>query len=146
MEGWVDKKVRASDGRPMVALAGHGKLGEGEAGENPAVLVNPGRIRNIRIADARVQRLEKSGDLDRLIEEGKIVAYPATPESIIKGQGLVYKGELTPGSAVHQFEHPGHPGITAPLNEGRNGITSDAVASKMTDTLREFATTAHPLK
>src|SRR5260370_30805332 len=113
MEGWVDKKVRASDGRPMVALAGHGQLVEGEEGENPAVLVNPGRIRNIRIADARVQRLEKSGDLDRLIEEGKIVAYPATPESIIKGQGLGFKGEPTPRSGVHSFEHPAHPRVTA---------------------------------
>jgi hypothetical protein len=129
----------------MVALAGHGQLVEGENGEDPAVLVNPDRIRNIRIANDRIARLKKSGDLDRLIEEGKIVAYPATPESIIKGQGLIYKGELTPGSGVHQFEHPAHPGITAALNGGR-GITSDAVVSKMMDKLHEFGRTADPLK
>ncbi len=73
----VDKNVRASDGRPMVALAGHGELVEGENGQNPAVLVNPDRIRNLRIADAAITQLKKTGDLTRMLEEGKIVAYGA---------------------------------------------------------------------
>src|SRR5260370_11466768 len=64
MERLVDKNVHATDGRPLVALAGHGQLVEGENGENPAVLVNPDRIRNLRIADATVAQLNKSGDLD----------------------------------------------------------------------------------
>lgn len=67
-----DKGVRASDGRPLVALAGTGRIIESQDGESPAVLVNPNGIRSIRIADKVIQGLKKSGDLDRLVENGTI--------------------------------------------------------------------------
>ena len=70
-----DKGLRASDGRPMTALAGSGSLIQGEDGENPAVLVHPDQVRNIRIADKVVKGLQDNGDLDRLLKEGRIVKY-----------------------------------------------------------------------
>lgn len=63
--------VRASDGRPMVALSGTGHMVEGENGENPAVLVNPKTIRSIKIADKVIQQM-KPEELDRLIKDDKI--------------------------------------------------------------------------
>ena len=64
--------LRASDGRPMVALAGSGHLVESSTGHNPAVLVNPNTMQGLRIANKVVEGLRKSGDLDRLIRDEKI--------------------------------------------------------------------------
>jgi hypothetical protein len=65
-----DKNLRASDGRPMVALSG---TGEPLTGDQAGSLANPFKIRNIRIADALVKQLQQSGDLQRLIDEGMLV-------------------------------------------------------------------------
>ncbi len=64
------------------------------------------------------------------------VAEPSTPQGIIESQGLVYKGELSPGSDVHQFEDPNSPGKTAAL-KGKD-ISPDAVREKMQSKLQEF--------
>jgi hypothetical protein len=105
---------------------------------------------------------EKAGAPERVAEEmnslEKVVAaegydgvkyaakYPATtPETIIKSQGLTYKGELTPNSGVHQFEHPAHPGVTAALNEAKTPFTAESVTNKMAEKLREF-NIAEPIK
>jgi hypothetical protein len=64
--------VRGSDGRPMVALSGNGRVVADESGK-PAVVVNPKTVRSIRIADKVVKGLEQRGDLERLIKEDKIV-------------------------------------------------------------------------
>lgn len=60
----------------------------------------------------------------------------ANPKDVIEKAGLKYKGELTPGSGVHQFEHPDHPGKTAALKESQ--ITPEAVRTKMDSKLKEF--------
>jgi hypothetical protein len=58
------------------------------------------------------------------------------PRAVIEKQGLVYKGELTPGSGVHMFEHPEHPGKTAALPAEQ--ITPEAVSDKIQNKLKEF--------
>lgn len=70
IERLADNGARASDGRPLVALSGdHSISGEGDP---TAVFVNPKGIRSTKIADNVVQGLKDSGDLDRMIQEGKI--------------------------------------------------------------------------
>lgn len=80
MDRLQDTGVAASDGRPMVALAGNAQT-DGETGN---VLVNPASMRNIKIADQVVDGLKQSGDLDRMLKEGKIVnlTQKITPENI----------------------------------------------------------------
>ncbi len=58
-----------------------------------------------------------------------------TPKDVIESQGLVHKGELVPGSGVHMFEHPDHPGKTAALQEP---LTPESVKAKMDSKLGEF--------
>lgn len=58
------------------------------------------------------------------------------PKTVIENQGLVYKGELTPGSGVHMFEHPDHPGKTAALPAEK--ITPENVNDKIQSKLKEF--------
>lgn len=66
-----------------------------------------------------------------------------SPKDIIEGQGLKYKGELVPGSGVHMFEHPDHPGKTAALQEP---LTHEAVQNKMHSKLGEFGVALKPMK
>ncbi len=54
--------ARASDGRPMVSLAGTGHIATDAEGNNSAALVNPFNMRNIRIADKVVAGFKSSGD------------------------------------------------------------------------------------
>jgi hypothetical protein len=75
LERLRNKNLRASDGRPMVALSGSGHVVQGIDGENPAVIVHPDRMHSIRISDEVVQGLRDSGDLDRLVKSGKIIKY-----------------------------------------------------------------------
>jgi hypothetical protein len=65
-----DSNLRASDGRPMVALSG---TGEPMTGDEAGSLANPFKIRNIRIADALVKQLQQSGDLQRFLDDGTVV-------------------------------------------------------------------------
>ncbi|MCU1301738.1 MAG: hypothetical protein JWQ87_2022 [Candidatus Sulfotelmatobacter sp.] len=74
MDQLRDLGLRASDGRPVVAMAGTGQRVQNEDGST-TVMVNPKSIRNIRIADKVTKGLQKSGDLDRMIEDGKIIKY-----------------------------------------------------------------------
>lgn len=66
--------LKASDGRPVVALSGHGTVLD-EDGSNPAIVINPDHAHSIRIADKVVQDLKAKGDLDRLVKRGDIVKY-----------------------------------------------------------------------
>lgn len=74
MDRLRDLGLRASDGRPVVAMAGTGQRVQNEDGST-TVMVNPKSIRNIRIADKVVKGLQKTGELDRQIEDGKIIKY-----------------------------------------------------------------------
>lgn len=65
-----------------------------------------------------------------------------SPKYVAESQGLVYKGELTPGSGVHMFEHPDHPGMTAALDEAE--MTPEATREKMAGKLREFGVEEKP--
>jgi len=65
-----DSGLRASDGRQMVTLSG---TGEPMTGDEAGTLANPFKIRNIRIPDALVQELQKSGDLQRFVGDGTII-------------------------------------------------------------------------
>lgn len=59
-----------------------------------------------------------------------------SPKDVVEKAGLVYKGELTKGSGVHQFEHPDHPGKTAALNKEQ--LTPENVKQKMNSKIKEF--------
>lgn len=59
-----------------------------------------------------------------------------SPKDVVEKAGLNYKGEVTPGSGVHMFEHPDHPGKTAALNEHQ--ITPENVKEKMDAKIKEF--------
>jgi len=66
-----------------------------------------------------------------------------TPETnpakdTVENMGLVYKGELTPGSGVHMIEHPNHPGMTAAV---KGDITPETVGANMDRKLKEFGIT-----
>jgi predicted GNAT family acetyltransferase len=60
----------------------------------------------------------------------------ASPKDVIEKAGLVYKGEVSKGTGVHQFEHPGHPGKTAALKE--SDITPEGVKNHMDSKLKDF--------
>lgn len=72
------------------------------------------------------------------LTEGPKPEAKTSPKSIIESQGLVYKGELSPGSGVHMMEHPDHPGKTAAMKEA--DLTPDKVREKMGAKLKEFGT------
>jgi hypothetical protein len=61
----------------------------------------------------------------------------ASPEQMIKDQGLIYKGELTPGSGAHMMEHPHYPGKTATMMF-KPDTTPEQVAAKMGSKLEEL--------
>lgn len=70
------------------------------------------------------------------IPKAETPSAPQTPKDIVEGQGLVYKGELMPGSGVHMLEDPAHPGKTAAIKEP---FTAADAATKMQSKLAEFA-------
>jgi hypothetical protein len=67
-----DKNFRASDGRPMIVPSGTGRLLTDQDGNSVATLVNPNQVRSIRIAQPIVDGLRSSGQLQRMVDEGKI--------------------------------------------------------------------------
>jgi len=96
-----DKFFRASDGRPMVTLAGTGHLVEGSNGENPAVFVNPNRIRSQKISENVISGLQKTGEFDKLISEGKIDTL--NPEEMKAGKPGIYGWS---GDGYINLDHP----------------------------------------
>lgn len=81
IERLADNGTKASDGRPLVALSGdHSISTDGD----PASFVNPNGVRSIKIADNVVQGIKDSGDLDRMIKEGKVtdITRKLTPENL----------------------------------------------------------------
>jgi hypothetical protein len=57
------------------------------------------------------------------------------PKSIVEGEGLVYKGELSPESDRHMVEHQNHPGKTATF-EGP--VTAEKARAEVNRKLNEF--------
>lgn len=72
IERLADKGFKASDGRPMVAPSTSGYIIESE-NKNPALMINPTSIRNIKIDDKVIDGLTQTGELKHLIENGSIV-------------------------------------------------------------------------
>jgi len=70
-----------------------------------------------------------------VLKVGGAAEEPTNPSDIVKKAGLVYKGELMPGSDVHMFEHPNHPGKTAALP---GPLDVESVKAKMNSKLNEF--------
>ena len=64
-------------------------------------------------------------------------------QKTIEDAGMVYKGELMPGSHVHMFEDPAHPGKTVAIKEAEN-ITPDTVKERMKNKLKEFGVKPNP--
>lgn len=60
-------------------------------------------------------------------------------EAAIKKAGMVYKGELSPGSGVHMVEHPNHPGKTGAVNEP---VTPEKVTDAVNAVLKRFGVKA----
>ena len=104
LERLQDKGTRASDGRPMVALSGTGKLVQGPDGENEAVIVQADKVRSIRIAEKVVDGLRRTGDLDKLVKEGRIVKYGE-----VKPSGSNSKGSEHYAWATHDYRSVEHP-------------------------------------
>lgn len=102
VERLADSGTRASDGRPMVTLAG-----EGHPADDNSVFVNPNGNRSIKIADNVVQGLKDSGDLDKLVKDGKIVNLTRTvhPENI---QAAIDRLENSMVGAQPKFDAEGN--------------------------------------
>jgi len=96
-----DKFFRASDGRPMVSLSGTGHLVEGSNGENPTVFVNPNRIRSAKIASGMIRGMEKTGTLDKYIQEGKIDIL--NPDEVRTGKKPIYGWNM---DGYQNLDHP----------------------------------------
>ena len=73
----------------------------------------------------------------------KAASVRPTPKQAIEDAGMVYKGELMPGSHVHMLEHPDYPGKTAAMKEAEN-ITPETVKEKMANKLKEFGIKHNP--
>lgn len=90
----------------------------------------------------KVETTVKGSQARRINFEPKVekpvqaVEKTANPKDIIEKEGLKYKGEVSPGSGVHMFEHPDHPGKTASLKESQ--VTPEGVRTKMDSKLKEF--------
>lgn len=67
-----DQNIRASDGRPVVVMSGLGHQIAGPNGDT-AAFINPNRVRNIKIADADVDRMRNSGALQRFLAKKDII-------------------------------------------------------------------------
>jgi hypothetical protein len=93
------------------------------------------------IREEKRSQLEKPREAEKPrseVEQPQSKSAPKqTPQQMVESAGLKYKGELIEGSGVHMFEHPGHPGKTAALNE--KDITPERVTEHMADTLHKFA-------
>lgn len=82
----------------------------------------------------------------------KQVASTPTPaaldaKSLASAAGLVYKGEVMPGSGVHMFEHPSQPGQTMAVQAGDIPDTGGVgfLKNRMATKLAEFAAKPSPI-
>jgi hypothetical protein len=72
--------AKASDGRPLVAMQGSSNVIGQESG-NPALLVNPNAVLGIAISNDVVKSLMDKGQLEDLINSGKIERLPFDRET-----------------------------------------------------------------
>ena len=70
IETIMDNGFKDSTGRPVAFLKGSGNVVSGPNGE--AVMVKPGMVRKINIADSDVAKMRESGDLERFLDDGTI--------------------------------------------------------------------------
>ena len=68
----LDRGFRGSDGRPVAVLSGQGRTVVGSDGENPATMITPDRVRDIRVAEPMIQELTRNGNLGRFLEDGTL--------------------------------------------------------------------------
>jgi hypothetical protein len=59
----------------------------------------------------------------------------ALAKNLVEGEGLIYKGEVSPGTGIHMIEHPDHPGITSTF---RGEMTPENVHANMERKVKEF--------
>lgn len=103
-----------------------------EKARNEDILRNPSATdEDRRVAQAR---LNEGVVLPKIPEQAK-----ASPSDLAKQAGLVYKGELMPGSGVHMFEDPAFPGKTMAAKEAALTDVA-ALKDKMSAKLDEFKT------
>jgi hypothetical protein len=60
---------------------------------------------------------------------------PADAKKLVEGEGLVYKGEVSPGTGIHMIEHPDHPGMTSTV---RGEVTPESIHANMKRKVEEF--------
>jgi hypothetical protein len=65
--------VKASDGRPLAALAGSGHTVTDKVTGKPIVLDNPDVMKNINISDDKIAQLKKNGLFDRFLANDTII-------------------------------------------------------------------------
>lgn len=112
MERLQDYNVRASDGRPITALSGTGQMIEQK---NPATgkydtatLVNPKNIRNPLINPTVADALEKSGQLDKFLQEGKVIKFDADDPAKNKYMWNVHDYQDVDHAAFHDWKFATH--------------------------------------
>ncbi|HSY33924.1 MAG TPA: hypothetical protein VLA42_18230 [Verrucomicrobiae bacterium] len=111
-----------------------------ELSRNQAILTNPRATpEDIQIASQRLQEMGQAGaEVTPTPVAPAAPAYaPATPADLVGKAGLVYKGELAPGTDVHQFEDAAYPGMTAAL-KATDMTSSAAIRDAMNTKLAAF--------
>ena len=58
-------------------------------------------------------------------------------KKLVEGEGLIYKGEVSPGTGIHMIEHPDLPGKTSTFRESQ-GMTPENVHKNMERKAKEF--------
>jgi len=64
---------QGSDGLPLVSFRGSGERVAGEDGLRDALFIDPKKTRNQKISGKQIAGLERRGELQKLIQEGKIL-------------------------------------------------------------------------
>lgn len=135
--GFLDRlrDVNASDGRPMVVMAGAGTPVE------DATLIHPDRVRSIQINKSTLQNLIRTGRLDDLIDSGAVVRLPsqepenlsgnrtassATPTAPVRNPDEIYM-RPTPVSRGTNVE-----GAAVPLNPEEHAALEQQAGRKLT--------------
>lgn len=100
-----DRNIRASDGRPLAILSGNASTLNGE--EHNSIMINPDKVRNLRIPAEQLDKLKQSGDLDRMMKKGQIVdlTRKITPDNIQKNIDMLEDRAV---AAPPQFDEQGN--------------------------------------